>query len=47
MFRLFLLAKYSIVVPVYNEEEAIPLFYEAVIPVMDKLKELTKYANDF
>ena len=32
-------AKYSIVVPVYNEEEAIPLFYEAVIPVMDKLAE--------
>lgn len=31
--------KYSIVVPVYNEEEAIPLFYKAIIPVMDRLKE--------
>ena len=32
-------AKYSIVVPVFNEEEAIPLFYKAVVPVMDKLNE--------
>lgn len=32
-------AKYSIVVPVYNEQEAIPLFYKAVVPVMDKLNE--------
>ena len=31
--------KYSIVVPVYNEEQAIPLFYERIIPVMDKTKE--------
>lgn len=32
-------AKYSIIVPVYNEEEAIPLFYKATIPVMEKLNE--------
>lgn len=32
-------AKYSIVVPVFNEQEAIPLFYKAVVPVMDKLNE--------
>lgn len=32
-------AKYSIVVPVYNEEEAIPRFYDAILPVMDKLNE--------
>lgn len=31
--------KYSIVVPVYNEEQAIPLFYERIIPVMDQTKE--------
>ena len=31
--------KYSIVVPVFNEEETIPAFYKAIIPVMDKLKE--------
>ncbi len=32
-------AKYSIVVPCFNEEETIPAFYEAIIPVMDKTKE--------
>lgn len=32
-------AKYSIVVPCYNEREAIPLFYQAAIPVMEKLNE--------
>ena len=32
-------AKYSVVVPVYNEQEAIPIFYEAICPVMDKLNE--------
>lgn len=32
-------AKYSIVVPVYNEEQAIPLFYDAVTETMDKLNE--------
>ena len=32
-------AKYSIVVPVFNEQEAIPLFYKAVVPVMEKLNE--------
>lgn len=31
--------KYSIVVPVYNEEQAIPLFYERIIPVMEQTKE--------
>ena len=31
--------KYSIIVPVYNEEETIPLFYERIIPVMDKTNE--------
>lgn len=32
-------AKYSIIIPVYNEEEAIPLFYKAIIPVMSNLNE--------
>ena len=31
--------KYSIVVPVFNEEQSIPLFYERIIPVMDKTNE--------
>lgn len=31
--------KYSIVVPVFNEEQALPLFYERIIPVMDKTNE--------
>ena len=31
--------KYSIVVPVYNEEQAIPLFYERIIPVMEQTTE--------
>lgn len=41
-------AKYSIVVPVYNEEETIEKFYEAIIPVMDKLSEPYEviYVND-
>lgn len=34
-----MLPKYSIIVPVYNEEQAIPLFYERIIPVMDTTKE--------
>ena len=29
--------KYSLVVPAYNEEKALPLFYEAVVPVMESL----------
>lgn len=37
--RRIMKAKYSIIVPVYNEEQAIPLFYQAVIPVMEKLDE--------
>ncbi len=32
-------AKYSIVVPCYNEEETIPAFYDAIIPVMEQTKE--------
>ena len=31
--------KYSIVVPVFNEEQALLLFYERIIPVMDKTNE--------
>ncbi len=31
--------RYSIVVPVFNEQEAIPLFYKAAVPVMESLKE--------
>lgn len=31
--------KYSIVVPVYNEEETINLFYKRIVPVMDQTKE--------
>lgn len=31
--------KYSLVVPAYNEEKALPLFYEAVVPVMESLNE--------
>ncbi len=27
----------SIVVPCYNEEEALPVFYSAILPVIDKL----------
>ena len=32
-------AKYSIVVPCYNEEETVNAFYDAVVPVMDGVKE--------
>ena len=32
-------AKYSIVVPVYNEQEAVPLFHKAITPVMESLNE--------
>ncbi len=41
-------AKYSIVVPVFNEEETIPLFYERIIPVMDQTHELYEiiFVND-
>ena len=30
----------SIVVPCYNEEEALPLYYEAMLPVLDKLRAM-------
>ena len=30
---------YSIVVPAYNEEECLPLFFEKVIPIFEKLDE--------
>lgn len=31
--------KYSIVVPVFNEQETIPMFYERIIPVMNQTNE--------
>ncbi len=31
--------KYSLVVPAYNEEKSLPLFYEAVVPMMESLQE--------
>lgn len=31
--------KYSLVVPAYNEEKSLPLFYEAVVPLMESLHE--------
>lgn len=30
---------YSLLVPVYNEEEVLPIFYAAVMPIMEKLEE--------
>ena len=40
--------KYSIIVPVYNEEQAIPLFYERIIPIMEQTKETYEiiFVND-
>lgn len=32
-------ARYSIVVPVFNEEQAIPLFHKAITPIMQNLNE--------
>ena len=32
-------AKYSIIVPVYNEQESVPLFVEAINPIMNNLNE--------
>lgn len=29
----------SVIVPCYNEEEALPLFYEAVVPILEDLRE--------
>ena len=31
--------KYSLVVPAYNAEKSLPLFYEAVVPMMESLQE--------
>ena len=31
--------KYSLVVPAYNEEKSLPLFYEAVVPMIESLQE--------
>lgn len=33
------MAKYSIIVPAYNEEKSLRLFYDAVTPLMDSLQE--------
>ncbi|MCR4804614.1 MAG: glycosyltransferase family 2 protein [Clostridia bacterium] len=30
----------SIIVPCYNEEEALPLYYEAMLPVLEQLKDM-------
>ena len=32
-----MMAKYSIIVPTYNEEKSLQLFYDAVTPNMQKL----------
>ena len=31
--------KISVIIPCLNEEEAIPIYYEAMKPVMDKMNE--------
>lgn len=33
------MSEYSLVVPAYNEEKSLPLFYEAVVPLMESLNE--------
>ena len=38
--------KLSIVVPCYNEEEALPVFYEEILPVMNGLVN-TSQIHDF
>ena len=35
----------SIVVPCYNEEEMIPLFYSQLVKVMDSMKDRLDYEN--
>ena len=35
--------KISIVVPCYNEEESLPLFYEEVNKVTEKMKKKAKF----
>ena len=33
------MAKYSIIVPAYNEEKSLHLFYDAVTPIFESLQE--------
>ena len=33
------MSKYSLIVPAYNEEKSLRLFYNAVAPMMDGLQE--------
>ena len=33
------MSKYSLVVPAYNEEKTLPLFYDAVVPLMESIGE--------
>ena len=33
------MAKYSIIVPAYNEEKSLQLFYDAVTPIFESLQE--------
>ena len=33
------MSKYSLVVPAYNEEKTLPLFYDAVVPLMESVGE--------
>ncbi len=39
---------YSIVVPVFNEEEVLPVFYDTIVPIMEKLNETFEivFVND-
>ena len=33
--------KISVIVPCFNEQEAIPVYYDAILPVMDSMEEVT------
>lgn len=33
--------KISVIIPCFNEQEAIPVYYDAILPVMDSMKEVT------
>ena len=37
--RRGIMKKISIIVPCYNEEESIPLYYEAMNVIVDKMKD--------